>query len=125
MKNLEDITYEIIGAAYKVHKNIGPGALESVYEECLKYEMQQKGLKVKQQILLPIHYKGKILEKGFRVDLLINNLVIVEIKSVEFVKEIHLSQLLTYIKLGKKKRGLLLNFNVPNMQSGIYRRANG
>ena len=102
----------------------GPGLLESVYEECMTYELLDLGLQVERQLELPVLYKGKKLNVGYRIDLLINQLVIVELKSVQHLEKIHEAQLLTYLKMAKKRFGLLLNFNVPVMKQGIRRLLN-
>jgi GxxExxY protein len=115
------LTGAIIGAAIEVHRCLGPGLLESTYEECLSYELDQRGLHVERQLVLPVHYKGLELSAGYRIDLLVNNQVIVELKSVQKIEPIHEAQLLTYLKLAKNRYGLLLNFNVPVMKQGIRR----
>lgn len=119
------LTSEIIGSAIEVHRNLGPGLLESTYEECMSFELQIRNLIVKRQHEIPVLYKGKQLEQNYRIDLLVNNQVIVELKSVNKIEPIHNAQLLTYLKLSKKKYGLLLNFNVPVMRQGIKRILNG
>jgi GxxExxY protein len=115
------ITEKIIGCAIEVHKNLGPGLLESAYEECLYYELNNLGLNVKKQLALPVVYKDVKLDAGYRIDLLIENKVIVEIKSVEAIAEIHKAQLMTYMKLANIKIGLLINFNVSRLKDGIVR----
>ena len=115
----------IIGAAIDVHRELGPGLLESVYEACLLSELERRCLLVKSQVLLPLFYKGKKLEKEFRIDLLVEDEVIVEIKAVEELKDIHQVQLATYLKLANKKLGLLINFNVPVLTKGVKRKING
>jgi len=119
------LTGEIIGAAIEVHRHLGPGLLESVYEESLMYELSQQGLTVQRQLELPVIYKGKQLNTNYRIDLLVNNEVIVELKSVQRIENIHKAQLLTYLKMSKRRYGLLLNFNVPIMKQGICRLLNG
>ena len=119
------LTNEIIGSAIEVHRNLGPGLLESTYEECMAFELRQRGLTVERQLELPILYKGSQLEQNYRIDLLINNQVIIELKSVNKIEPIHDAQLLTYLKLANKRYGLLLNFNVPVMKQGIKRLLNG
>jgi len=119
------LTSEIIGSAIEVHRNLGPGLLESTYEECLVFELQERDLIVKRQHEIPILYKGNQLEQNYRIDLLVNNQVIVELKSINKIEPIHDAQLLTYLKLANKKYGLLLNFNVPVMRQGIRRLLNG
>lgn len=120
-----ELSSEIIGAAIEVHKELGPGLLESVYEACLIQELENRGLCVESQVLLPLYYKGRKLDKEFRIDLLVEGKVIVELKAVEELKSIHEVQLVTYLKLANKKLGLLINFNVPILIKGIKRRING
>ncbi|MDI3521767.1 MAG: hypothetical protein PWR03_2273 [Tenuifilum sp.] len=115
------ITERIIGCAIEVHKQLGPGLLESAYEECLYYELINSGLKVKKQLALPLVYKEIKLEAGYRIDLLVEDKVIVEIKSVDALAEIHKAQLMTYMKLANIKVGLLMNFNVTKLKDGIVR----
>ncbi|GAB4287379.1 MAG: GxxExxY protein [Marinilabiliales bacterium] len=115
------ITEKIIGCAIEVHKQLGPGLLESAYEECLYYELQNAGLNVKKQLALPLVYKEIKLDAGYRIDLLVENKVIVEIKSVDALAEIHKAQLMTYMKLANIKVGLLMNFNVTKLKDGIVR----
>lgn len=122
METLNKISYEIIGCAYKVHRELGPGLLESTYEVCLEYELLQHGLKVQRQLALPVIYNEIKLDAGYRIDLLFDDEVIVELKSVEAVAPIHEAQLLTYLKLSGKKLGLLINFNVKDLKQGIMRR---
>ena len=118
---LNKITEKIIGCAIEVHKNLGPGLLESSYVACLNYELVNAGLEVKQQLGLPLVYKEIQLELGYRLDLLVDSQVVVEIKSVETLKEVHISQVLTYLKLSKASVGLLMNFNVPKLTDGLKR----
>jgi len=115
----------IIGAAIDVHRELGPGLLESVYEVCLEKELVLRGLEVKSQILLPVVYKGEKLDKNFVIDLLVENEVVVELKAVEEILTVHEVQLVTYLKLSNKKLGLLINFNEPLLKHGIRRRING
>ncbi|MCF8350497.1 MAG: GxxExxY protein [Bacteroidales bacterium] len=122
MKTLNDISYKIIGFAYQVHSELGPGLLESSYEACLRYELLNAGLKTESQKALPVIYKDLKLDSGYRIDLLVEDSVIIEIKSVEAIAPIHEAQLLTYLKLSKIKLGLLINFNVPDLKKGIMRR---
>lgn len=119
-----EISSLVIGAAIDVHKQLGPGLLESSYEICLAYELKQKGLEVNTQVPLPIIYKKVNLETGYRIDLLIEKKVIIEVKAVEEFSNIHLAQILTYLKLSELKLGLLLNFNVAKMTEGIKRVVN-
>ena len=118
----KELTERIIGAAIEVHRSLGPGLLESVYEECLAYEFQQCGIQFTRQLELPIEYKGRRLDVGYRLDFLIDNTVIIELKSVDKIMPIHEAQLLTYLRLAKKRVGLLMNFNVPRLRDGLVRR---
>jgi len=118
---LNDLTYKIIGCVYKVHAELGPGLLESSYEACLEYELLKAGLTVERQKALPIIYDELKLEAGYRIDLLVNTLVILELKAVDEIAPIHTAQLMTYLKLSGLKLGLLLNFNVKQMKQGIRR----
>jgi GxxExxY protein len=118
---INQITEKIIGCAIEVHKNLGPGLLESAYEECLYYELNNLGLGVKRQLAMPLVYKDVKLDAGYRIDLMVENKVIVEIKSVEAIAEIHKAQLMTYMKLANIKIGLLINFNVSRLKDGIIR----
>ncbi|HPG99749.1 MAG: GxxExxY protein [Bacteroidales bacterium] len=115
------ITEKIIGCAIEVHKQLGAGLLESAYEECLFYELINKGLNVKKQLALPLVYKEIKLDAGYRIDLLVENKVIIEIKSVDAIADIHKAQLMTYMKLANIKLGLLINFNVLRLKDGIVR----
>jgi len=108
---LNELTYQIRGAIYKVHRSLGPGLLESVYEAALVYELESLGLSVQNQLGFPVNYNGVKLDMGFRLDLLIEDIVVVEIKSVEVLHDVHKKQLLTYLKLAEKKIGFLVNFN--------------
>lgn len=119
-----EISSKIIGAAIEVHKQLGPGLLESSYENCLAYELKQMGLVVKQQQALPIIYKEIKLDAGYRIDLIVENKVIVEIKSVDALADIHTAQILTYLKLKDLKLGLLINFNTVKVVDGIKRVVN-
>ena len=117
-----DLTQAILGAAIEVHKTIGPGVLESVYETCLCYELEQRGLRYIRQVDLPLVYKGVELDSGFRLDSVVEDSVLLELKSVEKLLPIHEAQLLTYLRLSRIKVGLLINFNVPFLKAGIVRR---
>jgi GxxExxY protein len=119
-----EIAKIVVNASLSVHKELGPGLLESVYENCLSYELKQTGLSVIQQQALPVFYKDIKMDVGFRLDLWIEGRVIVEIKSVESLNDIHMAQILTYLKLTNNKLGLLINFNVPLIKSGIRRVVN-
>jgi GxxExxY protein len=120
-----EISEIIIECCIKIHKILGPGLLESVYEKVLSYELQKKGLNVKQQIPIPIKYGNIIFEEGYRADIIVNDAVIIEIKSVKEFDPVHLKQLLTYIRLAEKKLGLLINFNKELLKDGIKRVING
>ncbi len=122
--NENDISYGIRGAAFKVHTALGPGLLESVYEVALTHELMNMGYDVKSQLGLPVVYDNIKLEIGYRIDLLINDLVIIEIKSVDALADVHHKQLLTYLKLSGKKLGLLINFNVSSLKESIIRIVN-
>ena len=119
-----ELTYQIRGAIFDVYNTLGPGLLESVYEEALVFELQQRGLQVDRQVEVPINYKGNILKTALRLDLLIGNQVIVELKSVEDMKPVYAKQLLTYLRLMDKKIGLLVNFSSANIREGIVRLIN-
>lgn len=112
---LNDLSYQIRGAIYKVHSTLGPGLFESVYEAALIYELKQLNLAVESQVGIPVMYNGIQLELGFRLDILIENTVIIEVKSVETLLDVHKKQLLTYLKLSGKKLGILVNFNVSTL----------
>jgi len=114
----------VVNAAMKVHSALGPGLLESVYEACLLHELRKQGLKVESQASLPVAYDGVKIDVGYRVDLLIENAVIVELKAVETLLPIHEAQLLSYLKLSDKRVGLLINFNVLHLREGIKRMVN-
>ena len=116
------LTEQIIGAAIEVHKIIGPGLMEAIYEECLCHELGLRGLSFQRQIAVPLFYKGKDLSCTHRLDVLVEDTVILEIKCVEHILRVHEAQLLTYMKLMKKPLGLLINFNVPVLTQGITRR---
>jgi GxxExxY protein len=118
----KDLTSAIIGAAIEVHRALGPGLLESAYEECLCHELTLRGIRFRRQVDLPIVYKGVHLDCGYRIDLLIEEAVIVELKCVERIERIHEAQLLTYLRLSGKRVGLLVNFNAPVLTEGIRRR---
>ena len=117
----DKLSSKVIGCAIDVHKELGPGLLESTYEQCLAYELKLKGIAFRQQHPLPVHYKGVHLDCGYRIDLMVEDEMIIELKSVEKVKDIHRSRLLTYMKLSGVKVGLLINFNVSKVKNGIER----
>jgi GxxExxY protein len=120
----DELSNEIIGAAIEVHRNLGPGLLESAYEECLCYEFVNRGIKYERQKLLPVAYKGKKLDCGYRLDVVVNDLVVLELKVVDQIQPIHSAQLLTYLKLSNLKLGILINFNVTALKNGIKRIVN-
>jgi GxxExxY protein len=120
-----DISGKIIGAAIEVHKKLGPGLLESAYEECLCCEMQLRGIEFKRQVPLSLNYKGVVLDCGYRLDLLVEDKVIVELKSIEGLEPIHEAQMLTYLKLRNAWLGLIINFNVIMLKDGVRRLVNG
>jgi GxxExxY protein len=115
-------TSSIIGAAIEVHRHLGPGLLESAYEECLCHELHLRGLDFRRQVELPVLYKGLNLDCGYKIDLVVQDEVVLELKSVEKLLPVHQAQLLTYMKLANKRVGLLINFNVPLLTRGIIRR---
>ena len=121
MEELNKLSEKILKCAFTVHNALGPGLLESAYEECLFYELKCAGLTVEKQKALPLIYKEIHLETGYRIDLIVNKQIVLEIKSVEAITDIHVAQVLTYLKLSKCKLGLLLNFNVPSLKLGIKR----
>lgn len=121
MKEYNDLATKCLDAAFKVHRSLGSGWLESAYKECLYYELLQSGLTVQKEYALPLVYREVKLECGYRADLFIENKLIVEIKAVDALNDIHLAQILTYIKLAKSKLGLLINFNVVLLKDGIRR----
>ena len=120
-----EVSHSVITAALKVHSALGPGLLESAYEACLAHELRKAGLKVETQVGLPVVYDGIKLELGYRIDMLVNDLVVVELKSVEEITRIHLAQVLSYMKLSKKNLGLIINFNVLRLKDGIKRLVEG
>ena len=121
METLNRISYDIIGAAYKVHSSLGPGLLESTYEVCLEHELLKMGYKVERRKPLPVIYDGIKLDAGYRNDLLVEDNVIIELKSVNELIPLYKGQLMTYLKLTELKLGLLMNFNVTDMKKGITR----
>ncbi|MBW6480724.1 MAG: GxxExxY protein [Bacteroidales bacterium] len=121
MKSLNDLSYQIIGCVYRVHKELGPGLLESTYEVCLEYELTKAGLNTSRQVALPVVYDNIKLDAGYRIDLLVEDKIILELKAVDEVAPIHKAQLMTYLKLSGLKLGLLLNFKVMDMKKGITR----
>ena len=121
---INQLTETILHCSFSVHTALGPGLLESAYEECLYYELKQVGLKVEKQKALPLVYKEVKLDAGYRIDLLVESSVVIEIKSVEAFTDVHIAQVLTYLKLSGCKIGLLLNFNVASLKNGIKRLIN-
>jgi len=122
---LEQVAHEIIGAGLDVHRNLGPGLMESVYEICLTSEIQGRGLRVERQKPFPVHYRGFRLDCSYRLDLLVEDLIIVEIKSVETILPLHKAQLLSYLRLSGYRLGLLINFDVSRLKDGIRRIIHG
>ena len=121
----EDIGHAVIGAAMRVHSAVGPGLLESAYETCLVYELEKHRIGVRSQVSIPIRYEELTIENGYRLDLLVGGLVVVELKAIPTILPVHRGQLLSYLKLGGFKLGYLLNFNVAHMRDGIVRLVNG
>ena len=121
MEDINQLTYNIIGCAYKVHSALGPGLLESSYEACLAYELRKLNYSVETQKALPVIYEEIKLDAGYRIDVLVENKVLLELKSVESICDIHVAQILTYLKLSGVKIGLLINFNVKDLKEGIKR----
>ncbi|TVR89846.1 MAG: GxxExxY protein [Saprospirales bacterium] len=119
------ISGKVIGAAIEVHKQLGPGLLEKTYQHCLFHELRRRGISVRKEVPLPVVYKGEKLDLGYRIDLLVGDKVIVEVKAVEALAPIHTAQVLTYLKLKEKKLGLLINFNTLLLKNGIQRVLNG
>jgi len=120
-----EVAKQIVDAAYRVHTSLGPGLLETAYEAVLAYELEKRGLRLVRQQAIPIVYQGTHIEVGFRADLVVENLVIVEVKSVEAIAPVHKKQLLTHLRLAGKRLGLLVNFNVALIKGGITRIVNG
>lgn len=121
MKDESELTGLIIGAAIEVHRELGPGLLESVYQTCLIMELEDLGLDVKTEIPMPVIYKGNELEQGYRIDILVNDEVVIELKTVEKLTDVHTAQILTYMRLGGFRKGLLMNFKVKLLKNGIKR----
>ena len=119
------ISQKVIGMAIDIHSHFGPGLLESAYRECLFYDLKESGLLVVKELPVPIIYKNVHLNHGYRIDLLVENLVVIELKTVDSLLDVHFAQVLTYLKLGHYKLGLLINFNVPLLKNGIRRVVNG
>ena len=123
-QRINNLREKIIGCAIEVHRIIGPGLLESAYEECLCYELSQAGIRFERQVPLPVIYKGVKLDCGYKMDIVVEGLVIVELKAVERIIPVHEAQLLSYLKLYDKKVGLILNFHVPRLRDGLKRIVN-
>ena len=123
--NEDEISYLIINSAIKVHKSVGPGLLESAYEACLFYELNKLKLDVQRQVSIPLKYENVFIDCAYRADIIVNNKVIIEIKSVKKLDEVHFSQLLSYLKISKLKLGLLINFNEATLMQGLKRIVNG
>ncbi|MDQ1363199.1 MAG: hypothetical protein QG652_1060 [Pseudomonadota bacterium] len=119
--NINDLTGCVIGLAVEVHKQLGPGLLESVYHKCLEYELVQHGLQVQSEIVLPVRYKTMTFQNAYRIDLLVEDRLVVELKAVEKVLPVHGAQLLSYLKLSNYELGLLMNFNVSRLTDGVKR----
>jgi GxxExxY protein len=121
----EEIGHAIIGAAMKVHSAVGPGLLESAYEMCLVYELEKQRISVRRQVSVPIRYEDLVIDNGYRIDLLVGDRVIVELKAVQAILPVHRGQLLSYLRFGGFRLGFLLNFHVAHMREGIVRMLNG
>jgi len=119
------LSQKVIGLAMDIHSHFGPGLLESAYRECLYYDIRESGLAVIKELLLPVVYKNVHFDHGYRIDLLVENKVVIELKTVDSLLDVHYAQVLTYLKLGNYKLGLLINFNVPSLKNGIKRIVNG
>lgn len=119
--DINDLSGKVIGASIEVHRHLGPGLLESAYQQCLVFELEQQGLKVATEVILPLTYKGLNLEHGYRIDLLVEGQLVVELKAVDKLMPINVAQILSYLKMGNYKLGLLINFNVPQLKQGVKR----
>jgi GxxExxY protein len=122
--NENELSYKIIGVALRLHSSLGPGLLESIYERAMEHDLRKEGLEVKRQLPVSFEYDGISMDAGYRIDLLINDKVVIEMKSVEDLAPVHFAQTLTYLKLASKKLGLLINFNVPSLKHDIHRIVN-
>ncbi len=120
-RRTEQIATQIVDAAYSVHSNLGPGLLESVYEQCLSYEFDDRQLVYQRQLVQPVTYRERQIDAAFRLDFLVESAIVLEVKAVEVLVKVHTSQLLTYMKLGGYRLGFLINFNVPVIKEGIHR----
>jgi GxxExxY protein len=125
LPRVNQVTGRIVTAAMKVHSLLAPGLLESAYEHCLAHELRKDGLQVARQVELPVVYDGETIDLGYRIDLLVEDLVVVELKCVEYINPVHQAQLLSYIKLSGKNVGLLINFHVAHLRNGIKRMVDG
>ncbi len=124
--DINELTSKIINAAIEVHRELGPGLFEAVYHKCMIIELESKGLQVQSEVPMPIKYKSRqVSDEGYRIDLLVNDIIVVELKSVEKIKDVHKKQLLTYLRLADKPLGLLINFNEALVKDGITRIING
>ena len=123
--NENELSKIVFDAGLKIHRKFGPGLYETAYEACLEYELLKRGLKVEKQLIFPLRYEDLLIEKAYRIDLLIEDKLIIEVKTVSELSQIHFSQILTYLKLLDKKLGLLINFNVPLFKDGVRRVSNG
>lgn len=121
---LNQLSKKILDASLTVHREMGPGLLESVYELCLLKELQLKGVRAENQVPIPLFYKGEDLNKDFRIDILVENEIIIELKAIDFILPVHEAQIISYLKLTDKKLGLLINFNVPLLKDGFNRYVN-
>ncbi|MBX7259279.1 MAG: GxxExxY protein [Candidatus Hydrogenedentes bacterium] len=120
-REVDEVAKQVVDAAFAVHQALGPGLLESVYEACLAHELRKRGLNVETQVVLPVVYDGVELEAGLRLDLLVNGCVVVELKAVDHLLDVHRAQVMTYLKLTGHRLGLLINFNVPLIKDGVKR----
>lgn len=123
--NLNKLCYKVIGSAIEVHKKMGPGLFESIYEECLMEEFALQGIKAERQVELQLEYKGRELQNKFFIDILVENEIVIELKAIKELNDVHYAQILSYLKLSDKTLGLLINFHVPVLKNGIKRVANG
>ena len=121
MNDLEVVAKEIVDSAFKIHKSFGPGLLEKIYESCLEHELKKRGLKVERQLIIPVEYDGLILNEGFRLDLLVENQIIIELKAIETHNKLWEAQIISYLKLLQMPLGFLINFNTPLIKNGIKR----
>jgi GxxExxY protein len=124
MRTIEEVATEIVDSCFQIHQALGPGLLESAYEACLEYELQKRGLTVERQVPQPVIYGEITIDAGYRIDLLVNGMIIIELKAVEQLIPIHTAQLLTYLKLSGKTLGFLIKFNTPLIKQGIKRIVN-